>query len=32
MANYIRKTPVKNDYPIETRLNIITGKWKTVNQ
>lgn len=28
MANYIRKTPIKNDCPIEAGLNVITGKWK----
>jgi DNA-binding HxlR family transcriptional regulator len=28
MGNYTRKTPIKNDCPIEAGLNVISGKWK----
>lgn len=28
MGKYIRKTPIKEDCPMEKTLNIISGKWK----
>ncbi|WP_272150194.1 winged helix-turn-helix transcriptional regulator [Tenacibaculum aiptasiae] len=28
MGNYIRKTPIKEDCPMEKTLNVISGKWK----
>jgi len=28
MGTYIRKTPLKEDCPMEKTLNIISGKWK----
>ena len=28
MSTYIRKTPLKEDCPMEKTLNIISGKWK----
>ena len=28
MKKYIRKTPLKEDCPLEVTLNIISGKWK----
>ncbi len=28
MSTYIRKTPIKNDCPMESALNVISGKWK----
>ena len=28
MSTYTRKTPIKNDCPMEISLNVISGKWK----
>lgn len=28
MSTYIRKTPLKEDCPMEAALNVISGKWK----